>query len=262
LTRQPQSEAMKIKTLIVDDEPLARERVRSLLVKEPDVEIVAECANGEEAVAAVRQHAPELLFLDVQMPGLTGFEVLEALGAERLPIVIFVTAYDQHALKAFEVHALDYLLKPFKQARFRQAVQRAREQIENKQAGAASQRLLEMLSSRQPEKGRLTRLVVKENDRVLFVRTEQIDYIESAGNYLVVHVGKQSHVIRETLTALEGQLAPEKFLRISRSAIVNVERIKELQPLFNGEHIVVLHDGKRLPMTRGLREVQEVLKFA
>lgn len=251
-----------ITALIVDDEPLARERIRSLLAKEPDIAIVAECADGEEAVAAIQQHAPDLLFLDVQMPEMNGFEVLDSLGAERLPVVIFVTAYDQHALKAFEAHALDYLLKPFKQSRFKQAVQRAREQLANQQAGAVSQRLLELLGERKPEAAHLTRLAVRVNDRVIFVKTDEIDWIEAAGNYLVVHAGKESHIVRETMTALETKLAPGRFLRISRSTIVNADRIKELQPLFHGEHVVVLRDGKQLTMTRGLREVQELLKFS
>jgi two-component system LytT family response regulator len=264
---------MNIRTLIVDDEPLARERIRSLLAQEPDIQIAGECANGTEALAAIKAHSPDLLFLDVQMPGMDGFELLRNLATEQLPSVIFVTAYDQHAVKAFEVHALDYLLKPFKQARFKQTVQRAREALASRQAGNLSKNLLAFLGSqaqpqsqlpaeRRAEPELLTRIPVRVGERLLFVKTDQIDYIEAAGNYVVLHAGKEHHVVRETLTALEARLGPKRFLRISRSSLVNVDQIKELQPLFKGEHAVLLHSGKQLTMTRGLREVQELLKFA
>jgi|ERR1043166_4728863 two-component system LytT family response regulator len=254
---------MKIRALIIDDEPLARERIRSFLRDEPDVEVLAECANGNEAVTAVKKHSPDLIFLDVQMPGLGGFDVLRALGKDRLPLVIFVTAYDQHALKAFEVHALDYLLKPFKQARFKQTIQRAREAISSRHSGAIPQNLLDLLGqATKPAVERLTRIPVKTNDRVIFIKTDQIHYIEAAGNYLVLHTAKENHVVRETLTSLEEKLDPKLFLRINRSTLVNLEQIKELQPLFKGEHAVVLLNGKQLTMTRGIREVQEVLKFS
>jgi two-component system LytT family response regulator len=251
-----------MKTLIIDDEPLARERVRSLLKEEPDIEIIGECANGEEALEAIKKHSPDLLFLDVQMPGLGGFEVLRALDQEQLPLVIFVTAYDQHALKAFEVHALDYLLKPFKPARFKATVQRARQAFAERQAGAASKNLLALLGQVPPARERLVRIPVRVGERVILVKTDQIEYVESAGNYVVLHTGKENHVVRETLTALEEQLDPKQFLRISRSTLVNLDHIKELQPLFKGEHAVLLRNGKQLTMTRGIREVQEALKFS
>jgi two-component system, LytTR family, response regulator len=253
---------MSIRALIIDDEPLARERIRSLLQGEPDIELLAEAADGPAGLAAIRKHSPDLVFLDVQMPGMGGFEVLQALGKERLPLVIFVTAYDQHALKAFEIHALDYLLKPFKPARFKQTVQRAREALASQQAGVATQNLLQLLGAAKPAPERLSRLAVRIGERVLFVKIEQIDYIESAGNYVVVHVGKENHVVRDTLTALEEKLDPKQFLRISRSTLVNLDQVKELQPLFKGEHAVVLHRGQQLTMTRGIREVQEALKFS
>src|SRR5437588_8852771 len=200
---------MKIRALIIDDEPLARERVRSLLREEPDIEVIGECANGNEAVAAIKKHSPDLIFLDVQMPGLGGFDVLRALGKDHLPLVIFVTAYDQHALKAFEVHALDYLLKPFKQARFKQTVQRARETIASRQSGAIPQNLLDLLGqAAKPAPDRLTRIPVKTGDRVLFVKTDQIHYVEAAGNYLVLHTAKETHVVRDTLIAHEETLHP------------------------------------------------------
>lgn len=253
---------MKIKALIVDDEPLARERVRSLLAREPGIEIVGECANGDDALAAIKKHAPQLLFLDVQMPEMDGFELLRRLDSDALPVVVFVTAYDQHAVKAFEIHALDYLLKPFKQSRFKEAVQRAREQIEQQQTDAASRRLLQLLGDQKAVTAHLNRLVVKEKDHVAIVKAEQIEWIESAGNYALLHVGKQTHLLRETLTALEAQLDPKRFLRVNRSALVNLDQVKELQPLFKGEYVVVLHNGKQLPLTRGIREVEERLKFS
>ena len=251
---------MKIRVLIVDDEPLARERIRTLLQDEPDIEIAGECSNGEEAVTAIKRNRPDLVFLDVQMPGLDGFGVLRALGKEVLPLVIFVTAFDQHALKAFEVHALDYLLKPFKQVRFKETVQRARGVLASRQAGDVSQQLLDFLGQVKPEREHLARIAIKTGDRVVLVKTSQIEYIESAGNYVVLNTGKENHVLRETLTALEEKLNPKQFLRISRSILVNADFIKELQPLFKGDHVVVLHNGKQLTMTRGIREVQDLLK--
>ncbi len=251
-----------IRAVIVDDEPLARERVRSLLAAEKDIEIAGECVNGKEAIAAVRELHPDLLFLDIQMPGLSGFDVLRELDCDTMPLVIFVTAYDQHALKAFEVHALDYLLKPFKQARFRETLQRARATLSGKDTALASRKLLEFLGQAKISPEYLMRLTIKNGERVVLVRVDQVDYFESAGNYVVVHAASENHVLRETLTALEQKLSPRQFLRISRSTLVNLDKIKELQPLFKGEHAVILQSGKQLTMTRGLREVQQVLKFS
>jgi two-component system LytT family response regulator len=253
---------MKVRTLLVDDEPLARERIRTMLRDEEDVEVAGECGDGPAAVAAIKKLSPDLLFLDVQMPGMDGFEVLRAVGKERMPVVIFVTAYDQHAVKAFEAHALDYLLKPFKPARLKETVQRAREHLANRQAGAISKSLAALLGQANPEREFISRIAVKTGERTVFVKTAQIDYVESAGNYVVLHVGKENHVLRETMTALEEQLDPKKFVRISRSTLVNTDQIKELQPLFKGEHAVVLHNGKQLTMTRGVRELREALKYA
>lgn len=253
---------MSIRTIIVDDEPLARERIASMLRGEDDVEVVAECGDGKSAVATVKKQKPDLVFLDVQMPGMDGFEVLRQLGTGELPIVIFVTAYDQHALKAFEVHALDYLLKPFKQSRFKETIERARKAVRNRADGRVSDQLLQLLRQEKPAREFLTRIVVKAGERTLFVKTDRIDYAESAGNYVVLHAGKENHVIRETLTALEEKLDPKKFIRINRSTLVNLDQIRELQPLFKGEHVVILHDGKQLPLTRGVRELEELLKFS
>jgi two-component system LytT family response regulator len=250
---------MNLRAIIADDEPPARERIRHLLRSHADVEIVAECGNGTDAVAAVNAHAPDLLFLDVQMPGLDGFGVLAALPPDKLPAVIFTTAYDQHALRAFDAHALDYLLKPFKPARFNEALQRARDHLARQESSADTQRLIELLARRATP--HLTRLPVKTGEKVIFLRARDIACIESAGNYVVVHSGTEQHVIRETLTDLESQLDPAQFLRVSRSAIVNLNHVKELQPMFKGDHAVILHSGKSVPMTRGLREVEKALRF-
>lgn len=253
---------MKIRTFIVDDEPLARERIRLLLQQEPDLELAGEFANGHDALPSIDREAPDLLFLDVQMPEMDGFQLLEAIPRDRLPVVIFTTAYNQHALQAFEHHALDYLLKPFKPARFKESVQRARERIADRQAGKTAQGLIDLLGHRPASGSYLTRLSIKSEDRTVFVKTSDIDSIESAGNYVVVHMGKENHILRETLAALEGQLDPDRFLRISRSSIVNLDRVRELQPMFKGEHVLILTNGRQLPMTRGVREVEKALKYS
>jgi two-component system LytT family response regulator len=252
---------MKIRALIVDDEPLARQRVRLLLSEEADVEILGESEDGIEAVAQIEASKPDLLFLDVQMPEMDGFELLRRVPQDLLPVVIFTTAYDKHALQAFDAHALDYLLKPFKPARFKQAVQRARELIANKQAGAAARGLLELLGERPAPASQLTRLAVKTPGKVIFVSLVDVDTIEAAGKYAVVHVGKENHVLRETMTSLESNLPPQRFLRISRSVIVNIDRIQELQPMFKGENVILLKNGKRYPTSRSLREIQQRLAF-
>ena len=254
---------MKLTALIVDDEPLARERLSTLLTPESDLEILGECANGSEAVAAVKRRRPDLISLDIQMPELDGFQALAQM-PQPLPAVIFVTAFDEHAVKAFEVHALDYLLKPFKPARLRAAVARAREQLAAKKSGDddTSRRILALLQERTAATEYLARIAVRDRDRVRFVKTADIDWIEASGNYLVIHAGKENHVLRETLTSLEGQLSPRNFFRINRSALVQVDRVRHVEPAFNDEHVVVLADGTRLTLTRGLRELQERLRFA
>jgi two-component system LytT family response regulator len=245
----------------VDDEQLARQRVRLLLDEEPDVEVIGESEDGFEAVNQIQAGKPDLLFLDVQMPEMDGFEVLRRVPHGLLPIVIFTTAYDQHALRAFEVNALDYLLKPFKPARFRETVQRARELIANKQAAVAARGLLALLGQSGAPAGQLTRLAVKTPGKVIFVELDQIQAIEAAGKYAVVHVGKMNHVLRESMTWLESKLPSERFLRISRSVIVNIDQIQELQPMFKGENLVVLKNGKSYPTTRPIREIQQKLEF-
>lgn len=252
---------MSVTVLIVDDEPLARERLRSLLAAESDVTVLGECASGAEAVAAITRRRPDLVFLDINLPGMDGFAVLGALPPP-LPLVVFVTAYDEHAVKAFEAQALDYLLKPFKPARLRAAVTRAKEELARRQPEEVSRRLLSLLADRNQPPARLSRIAVRERQRVRFVRTETIDWIEASGNYSILHAGRENHVVRETLANFEQQLSGDEFVRVSRSAIVRLDRIQHLEPAFNGEHVIVLADGSRLPMTRGLRELQERLKFS
>src|SRR5512134_2376593 len=220
----------KIRTLVVDDEPLARERLASLLQPLEDVELVGECRDGEEAVIAIHDLTPDLVFLDVQMPGMSGFDVIEAVGTDRMPLVVFVTAYDQHALRAFQVRALDYLLKPFDRERFTDALQRARKQLEHAETGDLGRRLLALVKDLRRDQPRSDRLVVKSGGRLFFLRTDEIDWVEAAGNYVRLHVGGASHLLRETMTAMEARLDPEKFFRIHRCRIVNMDRIQELQP--------------------------------
>lgn len=251
----------KISTLIVDDEPLARERLRELLKSRPEFDIIGEAASGRQAVEAIKRYHPDLVFLDVQMPDVNGFGVLEQLAPEQLPCVIFVTAYDKYALKAFDAKALDYLLKPFDRQRFELALDRAKEQLGRQKNGAVTEKLLEFLSSVRNEPKHVDRLIIKTGGRVMFLRTSDIDWIEASGNYLRLHVGKDSHLFRETMQNIEAKLDPARFMRIHRSTIVNIERIKELQPWFGGEYVVVMRDGKQLTLSRGYRDrLEELLK--
>lgn len=248
---------MKLRVIIVDDEPLARERVRTFLAEEPDVEALAECADGAAAVTAIEEHRPDLVFLDVQMPRLNGFEVLEALDADELPAIIFTTAHDQHAIRAFEINAVDYLLKPYKQARFKKALQRAREQLDARNQTRTNPQLDALLAQVRGGATGGPRIVVKSPDRILFLKPQEIDHIEAAGNYLILHAGKERHMIRETMAAMETRLSGAGFMRVSRSTIVNLSRIRELQPLAAGEYCVILQSGAPLNMTCSLRELQE-----
>jgi len=260
----------KIKTLIVDDEPLARRNLRVLLEKDPQIEILDECRNGREAVKAINTLSPDLLFLDIQMPEMDGFDVLERAGPEHIQAIIFVTAFDQYALKAFDVHALDYLLKPFDDERFANAMKRAKSQIEAREINKLGKRLLALLEERDSErkgslqqKDYLTRLMIKASGRVMLLKVEEIDFIEADGNYAKLYVGRKTHLLREKMHDLEGQLDPAKFVRIHRSTIVNLDRIKEMHPHFNGDYIVVLEDGRQLRLSRTRREhLEERLKIS
>jgi two-component system LytT family response regulator len=245
---------MTLRTLIVDDEPLARERVRMMLGMHDDVAVVGECGDGQQAIDAIRAQRPDLVFLDVQMPGVDGFGVLRALEGEIMPHVVFVTAYDQYALKAFEVHALDYVLKPFNAERFSQALLRARAAIAKHEDGDSvvdKDRLRTLVASLTAEQREKQRIVVKSSGRVFFVKVDDIDWIEAEGNYVRLHMGSQSHLLRETMKGMESVLDAGQFIRIHRSTIVNADRIRELQPLFHGEYAVILRDGTRLVASRG-----------
>ncbi len=245
----------RIRTLVADDEPIARARVIALLRDEADIEVVRECATGEEARAAIEQERLDLLFLDIQMPEVTGLDLARTIRTHGDPAVVFVTAHDQYALNAFEVHALDYLLKPFSAARFRAAVEHAREHLARRrqrhQAGPADAPAI----SRDAGVGqRRNRLMIKSGGRIHFVRTADIDWCEAAGNYVRMHAGTQEYLIRDTMGHLESQLEPTQFVRIHRSTIVNVDRILEMQSSFNGEYMVLLRNGTRLTLSRGYRD--------
>lgn len=244
---------MKIRAAIIDDEPLARRRIRNLLTDIPDVEIVAECANGNDAIDALETSPPDLLFLDIQMPEVDGFDVLQAIGVGRVPAVIFVTAYDQFALRAFDAHALDYLLKPFDDERFGAALQRARERIRQQQGGDMDRRLQALLKNVRGDQNYLRRLVVPSGHRNIFVRTEHIDWIEAERNYVRLHVGGKSYLLRENLVRIAASLDPATFCRIHRSTIVNIDRIQSVESLFHGEYQVVLQDGTKLTSGRSYR---------
>ena len=242
-----------MKVLIVDDEPLARERIRTLLAAERDVTIAGECRDGRSAVVAIRELAPDLVFLDVQMPEMDGFAVLEELGLEALPALIFVTAFDRYAIRAFEVCALDYLLKPFDQERFSKALGRARGEYERRAGGALHEQIGAALAEWKQRSKYRDRLVIRSGGRVCFVRLDELDWVEAAGNYVRVHAGKEEYLFRETISQLESELPPDKFARIHKSWIVNVDRVKELHPLFHGDYAVILKDGQQLKLSKTYR---------
>ncbi len=248
-----------IRVLLVDDEPLAREGLRLHLAGEPDVEIVGECGDGEEAVRALRELAPDLVFLDIQLPGLNGLEVLDRL-AGRLPALVFVTAYDRYAIAAFERHALDYLLKPFDAPRLARTLARVRGELARRDRDAIGKEVLATLRELRREPPRyLERLAVRTTGRYIFLRVDEVDWIEAAENYVRVHAAGRGHLMRETMSGMEGKLDPARFLRIHRSAIVNVDRIRTIEALDNGELAVVLGDGTRLPTSRSYRAAIEEL---
>lgn len=301
---------MTLRAVVVDDEPLAQQRVRWLLEREPDITLVAECGDAPQALELIVRERPDLLFLDVQMPEMDGFallrELLPRLPAAAQPVVIFTTAYDQHAVRAFDAHALDYLLKPYKPERFKAALARAREHLAQRRLGQAAQSLRALLDGAALSAGGadalvgtqgsadnssrgvtgtgtgagdgaasaaqapatnaapgpyLKRLTVRDAGKVHVLDVEQIDCVESAGNYVGVQVGRQTHIVRETLQALEGQLDPSHFVRISRGVIINLARLAELQATAHGGHVAVMRDGRRLPTTRALKELEQRLRY-
>jgi len=247
---------MKIKAFIVDDEPLARERLRQLLATQPDVQVVGESDNGRDAVDAITRTSPDVVFLDIQMPERDGFQVLGELEPQQRPWIVFVTAFDQFAIKAFEVHAIDYLLKPFDRDRFLAAMDGVRQRMQSAPGAGIEQRmtaLLEELGTSKPHTLGSDRLAIKTNGRVRLFRIDQIDWIEAADNYVSVHIGQESILHRETLTSMETRLPNDRFVRISRSTVVNLERVKEIQPLFHGDHVLILQDSTKLTLTRNYR---------
>jgi len=260
-----------IRAIIVDDEPLARRGIRARLERATGYTIVAECANGTEAIAAIRQHQPAVVFLDVQMPGIDGFGVIDAIGAEQMPVVIFVTAFDNHALKAFEAHAFDYLLKPIDDVRFATTIERARHRVVEREESGVARRLAALMHDIRPaleaDQGAarhvdspdaaaapVNRIVVRERDRVLLIDVGDIDWIGADGDYVRVHASGKSHLIRDTMIAMEQRLDRGAFLRIHRSTIVNTSRIRELRPYSSREYAVILRDGTRLRLSRRYRE--------
>lgn len=253
---------MSIRALVVDDEPLARRTIRRFLGKSAGVEIVGECGDGDSAVRAIREKKPDLVFLDIQMPEMDGFQVLSRIGARHMPVTIFVTAHDRFALRAFDANAIDYLLKPFGKNRFERALSRAKEHIIGKLKESDVNRIIASLERLATSDKRTDRLSIPGNGRISLVQTNDIDWIEADGNYVRIHTGNRQHELRETLSELEKKLDPAVFLRIHRSTIVNVRRIQEIQAWFHGYHRVLLADGTELRMSRYQHEVARRLGLA
>jgi two-component system, LytTR family, response regulator len=256
-----------VRTVIADDEQLARRKLHILLESEPEVKVVAECQDGGQTLAAIRACRPDLLLLDIQMPDRDGFQVLSEISPEEMPVVIFTSAYDQYAIRAFEAHALDYLLKPFDQGRLHQAIERARFELRQSKDREITHRILELLSRLKSDKQPATetetegRLVIKSKGRIVFLNLDEIDWVEAAANYVRLNVGKESYLFRETISRTSERLNPNHFIRIHRSVIVNVRKIKELIPVNSGEYIVVLKSGKELSCSRGYRaNVQHIIE--
>ena len=243
-----------IRALIVDDEPLARRRIKRMLAHDPDVAIVGDCSNGKEAIAAIKSESPDLIFLDVQMPEVDGFDVLAAAQTSGRPLVIFVTAYDQYAVEAFRLEAMDYLVKPFDRRRFEGALQRAKSRLASGREIDLNQQTLALLAELKAQSNHVERLVIKAGGRAFFLKTDEIDWIEAEGKYVRLHVGKESYLLREAMGSMESQLDPKKFPRIHRSTIVNIERVRELQPWFHNEYRVILKDGTELMLSRSCRK--------
>jgi two-component system LytT family response regulator len=255
---------MLLRTVIADDERLARQKLMILLQSEPAVNVVAECQDGRQTLAAIRSFRPDVLLLDIQMPDMDGFQVLSEIAAEEMPVVIFTTAYDQYAIRAFESNALDYLLKPFDRERLHHAVERAKGELRKARDHAITHRILSLLSQVRPAVKTTgeadQRLVIKANGRVVFLDLENIEWVEAAANYVRLHVGKESYFFRETISRISERLDPKQFVRIHRSTIVNVGKIKELIPVNSGEYVVVLKTGRELSCSRGYRAaLQEIV---
>lgn len=249
-----------IRTLIVDDEPPARTKLRNLLAGEPDLVLCGEAGNGDEAIRLIGELRPDLVFLDVQMPRVDGLAVLRAVREVWLPSTIFTTAHSEHAVEAFNQHAVDYLLKPYTRERFSAAVQRARTAVAQRTSESGENQVEAILNDPQVSTGPVERFLVKTNERYLVVRTTDVIWVEAAANYVVLHTASGNHVLRRSMSALEGDLEPKRFFRSGRSAIVNLDCVREVQWLSPGEHVVLLQDGTKVPLTRSLREFQDRLQ--
>jgi len=247
----------KIRTLVVDDEPLACKRLVKLLNEEEDVEVIEVCANGKEAIDEINDKDPDLVFLDIQMPEINGFEVLQHIESDRVPAIIFLTAYDEYALKAFEVHALDYLMKPFNKARFQGSLQRAKNTIKSNGKSEVGEKVENLLEYLNPQHDSLSRILIKTSSRYFFLKADEIDWIESAGNYVRIHSGKNNYLIRETMINMEKKLDADKFFRIHRSTIINVEKVKELEQWFHGDYQVIMYNDEKLTMSRNYKDLLE-----
>jgi two-component system LytT family response regulator len=264
----------RIRTIIVDDEPTARRGVRLLLERDGSVDIVGEASNGTEAADLIRREKPDLAFLDVQMPGSNGFEAIAQVDPAVMPAVVFVTAYDEHALRAFEVNAVDYLLKPYDDVRFNAALQRGKEEVRRRQSDDVNARLTQLLDFLQQKGSDAAataanadipgeRILIKSSGEIFFLKAEEIDWIEAEGDYMKFHVNGRTHLMRETMARLEARLNPKRFIRIHRSTIVNIDRLRKLSPSFAGEYAVILHDGTKLKLSRGYHErIATLLKQA
>ena len=253
---------MRIRALIADDEPLAREWVRSAVAEDPDLEVIGEAGDGFEAAESIRRLKPDLVFLDVQMPGLDGFGVLEALSPEEIPAVVFVTAFDQYAVRAFEAQAVDYLMKPFSRERVEEAVRRVRELVKGKSLEDFRESIARIVEKIRRDRSYPEWVLLKAEGKNVFVKVRDIDWIESSRNNVRIHVGQNLYLLHETTTAIASRLDPKKFLRIHRSAIVNIERIKELHPWFNGDYAVILRDGTQLTLSASYRDrLREFRRF-
>jgi two-component system, LytTR family, response regulator len=243
-----------IRVIVAEDEPLARSRIVRMLKSDSQIQIVAECVAGLDTLEAIRKNRPDLIFLDVQMPELNGFEVLEALEEHEIPHVIFVTAFEQYALRAFEIYALDYLLKPFNESRLLKALTRAKNELERRKEGEIHQKLVTLLEEFRKRPKQITRILIKENSRAWFLKVQEIDWIEAEAKYVRIRSGKKAHLVRKSLVQLQSDLDPKMFVRIHRSTIVNLDRIREIQTLSNGEAKVRLMDGTQLTVSRSCRK--------
>jgi two-component system LytT family response regulator len=254
----------KIQTLVVDDEPLAREGILLLLKKDPEIEIIGECNNGRQAVKVLKDESIDLLFLDIQMPEMNGFQVLEDISSENMPVVIFVTAYNQYAIQAFKVHALNYLLKPFSDEQFYTALKHAKDYIKMKNFKELSKRMINLLENHstdilgkeisQKDSKYINRIAISSTGRVYFIKVNEIEWIEASDYYVQLHTGNKTHLLRETMNNLETKLNPAKFMRIHRSTIVNLDCIQGIEPYFNGEYLVILNNGTKLKVSRNRKD--------